>query len=116
MFFPFQDYKVVAFSNIDDGDENLYTTEWDRALVIVEMSDIEIDGGEFVRIYANTSSYLGDDSNLFMAFGSAGQIDTEVLNRYIGNQIFRDNTQIRIESVNENNISGRLHVFQLPEL
>lgn len=115
--FPFQDYKKISFSNIDSGDNELiYTTEWTHAFIIMEWQDVDINFNEAVRVYAEEPFNSVQDD---IILGEASLSDsTENSDGFLRTYpvVLPSGVAVRASSGGENNFSGFLHVFRLPDL
>ena len=109
--FPFQDYKKISFSNIDDGDnEVIYTTEWSNSYIVLEWQNSDINGGETILVFVNQDYNSLEDETVFL-----GKADVADGHRTYP-IILPSGVQVRAASGGENNFDGVLHVFRLPDL
>ena len=113
MFFPFLDFDVDTFSE-DAGNNKIGETPngWDNTLVIIRMTQIDVSGNERVRVYVPGGGSVDNDIHLMDSVGSVFGGDERI--RYYP-QVLGANKDIRLESINENNIEGKIFFLRLPE-
>lgn len=110
MFFPFSNFETYDFSVNADVDEVVFQTD-STCLICVQWTKFDIDAGESVRVYVQDGGDVVDDITVTHIAKDAFSAYTA---NFSGAIVVDSGRNVRIETINENNVEGKIHVWWMP--